>query len=131
MTRRPIQPDILAIWAVLFVAAVMFWASVIAAFAQDRHAWNHETFIAIQPTDQPGAVAEVVFANTGIHPLGREEFDLTLGDVTVTVVYEMNVSGADDKYTVIPPAGFIAYPESLIVPEDGTGVIYVMEEGLS
>jgi hypothetical protein len=73
----------------------------------------------------------LVFANTGIHPLGREEFDLTLGDVTVTVVYEMNVSGADDKYTVIPPAGFIAYPESLIVPEDGTGVIYVMEEGLS
>jgi hypothetical protein len=25
MTRRPIQPDILAIWAVLFVAAVLFW----------------------------------------------------------------------------------------------------------
>jgi hypothetical protein len=31
MTRRPIQPDILAIWAVLFVAAVLFWATVIAA----------------------------------------------------------------------------------------------------
>jgi hypothetical protein len=42
----------------------------------------------------------------------------------------MNVSGADDKYTVIPPAGFIAYPESLIVPEDGTGVIYIMEDAI-
>ena len=130
MTRNPRFPPGWWLLPATFIGGFLI-VSAVKAFAQDRHAWNHETFIAIQPTDQPGAVAEVVFANTGIHPLGREEFDLTLGDVTVTVVYEMNVSGADDKYTVIPPAGFIAYPESLIVPEDGTGVIYVMEEGLS
>jgi len=108
----------------------IFCVAFSAAIAGETYRWNHETHITIQPTSQPGAVAEVVFSNTDIHVFGREVFDLTLGDITVTVVYEMNVNGADDRFTVTPPPGYLAIPETLVVPEEGAGVIFVFQDGM-
>lgn len=129
--RRPIQPDILAIWLALGLAWVLVWVCAFAALAQSTHAWNHETHVTIQETTQPGAVAEVVFLNSNIHTQLAEQFDLTLGDLTVTVLFERDVDmDASDRFTVIPPAGFIAYPESLVVPENGAGRILILELGM-
>ena len=38
---------------------------------------------------------------------------------------------ADDTMTVTPPAGFIAYPAEVTVPEGGAGVILILEEAVS
>ncbi len=75
---------------------------------------------------------EVVFTNG---PTGREhpaDFhrDMTHG-LTVRVVIVQELNPAPDTIMVIPPAGYIAVPETLTVEEYGRGVIVIVLEGLS
>ena len=75
---------------------------------------------------------EVVFTNG---PTGREhpaEFhrDLTEG-LTFRVVIVQELNPQPDTVMVIPPAGYIAVPETLTVEENGRGVIVIYTEGLS
>lgn len=130
MTRSSRFPHGWWIAPAVFGGMIIGASLAVMAFAQDSHRWTPDTFIRIQPTIQPGAIAEVVFQNHEIHQLQREDFTLSLDGLTVSVVFEMNVAGADDRYTVIPPEGFIAWPESLTVPENGAGVIYVVEDAI-
>jgi hypothetical protein len=45
---------------------------------------------------------------------------------------EINAQGgAADRMTVTPPEGYIAVPDSVLVPENGAGVIIIYEGGLS
>lgn len=117
----------------LFAVSVLVWVGVFsAAVAEDTYAWNHETHVTIQPTKQPGAVAEVVFANQNIHTLLSQTIELTLDGLTVTVLFERDVDyEASDRFTVTPPPGYLAIPESLVVPENGAGVVVIYEGGLS
>jgi hypothetical protein len=109
----------------------IFCIAFSAAVAEQTRRWNDQTHITIQETAQPGAVAEVVFANQNIHTELAEEFDLTLGDITVTVRFERDVdASASDRFTVTPPPGYLAIPESLVVPENGAGVIFLFEEAI-
>lgn len=102
-----------------------------AAVASDIHRWTDDCYVVIQPTTVVGAEAEVVFSNVSIHPLATETFEITLGDLTVTVLFERDVQGTDDRFTVTPPPGFIAIPPELIVPENAAGRIVIYEGGLS
>ena len=110
----------------LFIGGSM----AVAALAQDTYAWTPDTRITLQPTSQPGAVAEVVFLNTEIHTAFAYALPLTLDGLTVSVAVEINADGPADRFTVTPPEGFIAWPESLLVPENGAGVIYIMDEAI-
>jgi hypothetical protein len=109
----------------------MFWAALFAAAVAETYAWNHETHVTIQPTAQPGAVAEIVFLNTEIHGQFAYAFDLTLDGLTVSVAMEINAQGgAADRMTVTPPEGYIAVPESVLVPENGAGVVHIFEDAI-
>lgn len=116
----------------LFAVSVLVWVGVFsAAVAQDTYAWNDNTRVKIQPTAQPGAVAEVVFPNTEIHGQFAYAFDLTLDGLTVTIVMEINAQGgAADRMTVTPPEGYIAVPDSVLVDENGAGAIVIYEDGM-
>jgi hypothetical protein len=56
--------------------------------------------------------------------------DLTNG-FTVRVVIMQGMGNAPDTMAVIPPAGYVAIPESVTVEEHEIGVIHVYLEGLS
>jgi hypothetical protein len=76
---------------------------------------------------------EVVFHNSETRrSVSPQDFyrDLTDG-ITVRVVIMQEPGDIPDTMTVIPPAGYIAIPESVTVHEEQSGVIIVTPEGLS
>ncbi len=85
------------------------------------------TVVRIQPTDEPGAEAEVVFNNASVnteHDIGR--YEISLDGLTVQVEFGFNVApGGADSVTVLPPAGYIAEPPVLTVTEGDIGVVYI------
>ena len=110
------------------VGMALCWliAPVIAAETID---WNVKTVATIQATDEPGAVAEIVFRNddvNGIQDNGRRE--LSLGALTVSVDFKWDAVGGADRITVMPPAGFIAIPDQLTVEEDDEGRLLIYPE---
>ena len=102
------------------------------ALAYDTRRWSTDSHVTFQPSAQPGAVGEVVFLNDEIHTT-EESFTLDLDGITVTVRMDPDRSalGQPDTMHVTPPAGFIAVPEQITVPEGGAGVIHIYEEGMS
>lgn len=109
-----------------------FCVAFSAAIAQDTYTWDDRTRATLQPSNIVGAQAEVVFLNSEIHNLASETFELTLGDMTVTVTITPDRAyGQPDLMTVEPPPGFIAIPPELVVPEEGVGRILIIEGGLS
>lgn len=97
------------------------------AGAETQHMWaGGYSSIAIQPTDAPGAVAEIVFDNRTVHSDTLERFDLTLDGLTVTVEALVGRGLTPDRMSVIVPDGYIAVPPDLDVVEDEVGVILVL-----
>ncbi len=99
------------------------------ASAQDTHTWGSSFYpstIVLEPTTAPGAVAQVSFDNKTVHRDERVTFDLTLGDLTVTVEALVGRGLTPDTFTVTPPPGYFAVPESLDVNEDDTGTILII-----
>lgn len=117
--------------AALLGGLIIGGTAAVMAFGQDVYRWNAETYVTMQPSSRPGVEAEVMFANTGIHSLSVYSFTLSIDGLAVDVRVEINASGADDLITVTPPAGFMAVPPSLLVPEDGGGRIDIVMEGMS
>lgn len=68
-------------------------------------------------------------------PTGREhpaDFHRDMAEgLTVRVVVLQGMNPAPDTMHVIPPAGYIAVPETLTVEEGAQGVIVITHEGLS
>jgi hypothetical protein len=98
------------------------------ASAETQHLWaGGYSSIAIQPTDAPGAVAEVVFDNKTVHSDRLERFDLTLDGLTVTVEALVGRGLTPDRMTVLVPLGYLAEPPELDVAEGATGRILIYE----
>ena len=91
------------------------------------------TVVRIQPTEEPGAVAEIRYDNAEINNPGDVgSYSVTLDGITVQLDFGFNVApGGQDSITVTPPPGFIAIPETLTLPEGGSGVVYLYAEGMS
>jgi hypothetical protein len=97
------------------------------AYADTSHNWaGGYSRIVIQPSDAPGAVAEVVFENRTVHSDTLERFDLTLDGLTVTVEALVGRGLTPDRMSVTVPDGYIAVPPDLDVAEDEVGVILVL-----
>lgn len=111
--------------------AAAFCVAFSAAVAEEIYRWTNDCYVAIQPTSRPGVVAEVVFLNENIHPLDAEDFTLTLDGLTVSVRVDRGLGLLPDTMTVTPPAGFIAYPPEVTVPEGGAGIILILLEATS
>jgi hypothetical protein len=71
-------------------------------------------------------VAQVTFVNATVHADETVTFDLTLDGLTVTVEALVGRGLTPDRFTVMPPPGFIAVPPDLDVAEDDVGVILVL-----
>lgn len=96
------------------------------AAADTTHTWGsplYSSTIAIQPTEAPGAVAEVVFDNKTVHVDEDVVFALTLDGLTVEVYAQVGRGLTPDRMTITPPDGFIAVPSELDVAEDQVGTI--------
>ena len=110
------------------VAAALF-AAALPAHADNVHTWGYfpeyASTITLQPTDAPGAVAEVVFVNKTVHSDEMVSFVLDLDGLAVTVDALVGRGLTPDRFTVHPPDGFIAVPPELDVAEDQDGVILV------
>lgn len=109
----------------------VFCAAFSAAVAKDTHMWGPTAYVTIQPSTRPGVLAEVHFVNDTMHTMMVETFDLTLGDLTVSVRIDAQLSMEPETMTVTPPAGYIAYPPEVTVPEGGAGTVLILLEGVS
>ena len=99
------------------------------ASAQDTHIWGSPflaSTITLEPTDAPGAVAQVTFDNKTVHADQDVTFPLTLDGLTVEVYAQVGRGLTPDTFTVTPPPGYFAVPESLDVAEDDVGVILLV-----
>ena len=98
---------------------------------KDLTALQHysDSTLEIHAPTHPNAVATVSFFNTEAH-MGQDSATLTYdspdGPIEVTVFFEMNAQGADDKIEVLPPDGFLAIPQTLLVPERTTGTVHIV-----
>lgn len=115
----------------LGLAALAWLAGMLAkpVGAETVHAWGYlegyQSTITIQPTDAPGAVAEVVFHNKTVHADEDVRFDLTLDGLTVTVIALVGRGLTPDRMTIIPPDGYIAEPPEIDVAEDDVGWVVI------
>jgi hypothetical protein len=109
------------------------------ALAQDDYAVIGEpdlylgaTTIRLQPSEQPNALAEVVFHNAEVNDGGDEAtYPLTLGDLTVEVTFGFNVDPlGSDSITVTVPPGYVAIPATLVVGEDSTGTVLIYHDNM-
>ena len=110
------------------ILATLTLLCALPAGAETQHMWaGGYSSIAIQPTDAPGAVAEIVFDNRTVHSDTLERFDLTLDGLTVTVEALVGRGLTPDRMTVLVPPGYLADPPELDVAEDSTGRILIYE----
>lgn len=115
-----------------FALGVLLWVAAYGcALAGDTYRWTEQNYVTIQPSSRPDVVAEVHFVNDITHTEGAETFTVDLDGLSVEVEYRMNTHGADDTLIVTPPAGYIAYPPEVTVPEGGAGTILILLEATS
>ena len=78
--------------------------------------------VTLQPSDMPGAVAEVIFYNKSSNG-PPQDGAYRVGDVAFTFKWTAD----EDSITIEPPPGLVCYPTCVIsIPEDSTGKIYLM-----
>ena len=114
------------------VARLAYSAALICALpthAETAHTWGssfYQSSITLQPTDAPGAVAEVVFDNKTVHADEDVTFTLDLDGLAVMVDAQVGRGLTPDRMTITPPDGYIAVPDMLDVAEDAEGVILIV-----
>jgi hypothetical protein len=99
------------------------------AHAGDTYTWGspfYASTIRLQPTQAPGAVAEVEFVNKTVHTDQDVTFTLDMDGLSVEVFAQVGRGLTPDRMTITPPDGYLAIPEVLDVPEDETGVILIV-----
>lgn len=88
------------------------------------------TTVTIQPTTEPGAIAEIIFRNISVNsPADEGTQEIDLNGLTVAVTFGWNIIADQDQIIVTPPDGVICEPRSceLTIPEDDTGTLYLKE----
>jgi hypothetical protein len=77
------------------------------ARAETVHSWGYfpeyASTIRLQPTDAPGAVAEVRFVNKTVHMDETVTFTLDLDGLVVTIEAQVGQGMTPDRMTVTPP----------------------------
>jgi hypothetical protein len=110
------------------ILATLTLLFALPASAETQHLWaGGYSSIAIQPTDAPGAVAQIVFDNKTVHSDRLERFDLTLDGLTVTVEALVGRGLTPDRMTVLVPPGYLADPPEIDVPENEIGRVLIYE----
>lgn len=115
--------------APMLMLTILFWTILLGrAFGGETYRWSPESHVTIRPSTRPGIEAEVLFLNAGVHDYAQETVFVEVGGLRVGVTITTNTLGADDTITVTPPSGYVAVPPELTVPEDGAGVILIIQD---
>jgi hypothetical protein len=78
--------------------------------------------VTLQPSDEPGAVAEIIFVNKPSNgPFNNGNYYLSMDGIDVTVEFEWNAMGGSDALHITVPDGLVVIPPFLAVPEGSTG----------
>jgi hypothetical protein len=115
----------------LFAVSVLLFVGVFSAAVAETYAWNADTHVTIQPTAQPGAVAEVHIHDAYVNRQGDNgPYFVSWNGMTVMIEFTYNAAGAD-HFVIVPPAGFMAVPPEISIPEHEAEVILIYPDGLS
>lgn len=106
-----------------FVAGAAF---LLAGMASAESVDVSHSTLTLQGTEEPGAVAELVFDNNATNSAGDNGiYTLTHEGLSVAVQFEWNAGGTADRITVEAPEGYIASPRSLDVQEHRVERIFI------
>lgn len=86
--------------------------------------------VTLQPTDEPGAIAEVIFDNRMVNDAhDNGDYSLTMDGLSIGVEFRWNAEGSSDRIAVTPPDGVLCRPSScvLTLPEDQSGRMVLYE----
>ena len=123
-----------AFWSGVVLGGLITGASFIAgaAFAEPSHDWGGSS--ATLAHGEGDAIAQVECVNRLTK--GRDtflHFTLDLDGLSVAVTVEQGGGDIPDRYTVTPPAGYVAVPPSVTVAENdsATILIFLSDGGMS
>ena len=75
--------------------------------------------VELHAPQEPGAVATLTFHNSEVHN-GSEDFTLTWNGIDVVVVFTWQYQDTPaERVCALPPDGFVAIPECIVVDEKG------------
>ena len=96
------------------------------AFAGSEHSLSG-SIVRLQPTMQPGAVAEVIFENRAVNsPIDVSTFPLDLAGVTVQITFRWNTNPAgDDEIVIETDPDHVVGRRDLVVHEGQSGTAYI------
>lgn len=114
----PVGTPVLAILAALFLASPLR--------AGDSAFWD-KTGCSLVLIEGEAWVAEIRCVNF-LTPMSPSDVtaELQAGDLAVQLYLSQTFGKTPDRFTVIPPTGYIASPPEIDVEEDGAGVIRLM-----
>lgn len=124
---KAICPTIIA----LLLSTSAAYPQQITEFGRE-YTYHEESTIVFQSTDEPGAVAEIIFNNEINNDDGDLVPTLTFEGITAEITFVMNVNGtADDAISVSVSPGHYAEPETIQVMENFSGTILIYPELIS
>lgn len=86
--------------------------------------------VTLQPTTEPGAIAEVIFDNRMVNDADDNgTYALSMDGLALLFRFDWNDNGNDDAITVQPPEGVICKPTTCVLslPEDTEGTIWLYD----
>ena len=98
--------------------------------ADERHLWPGRgpgggSWVEIHEPTEDHAVASVTFKNEEVHT-EDERITLTYEGVEVVVVLDWQANDTEaERLTVLPPAGYIALPPEIVVPEGERKTVHI------
>lgn len=86
----------------------------------------------LRDTKKEDAVAELFFYNIDVHSNKAYVESMPYADFTVELYLQIDTEGYSDTLTVTPSEGYYAVPNTVVVPEDESAIVYIYKyEGLS
>lgn len=95
-----------------------------------RHTWNTSALSELRmiASDEPNCPFEIIIDNRMSDYKDEMRGELELDGHIVAVHYLLNVDALGaEEYRFIPPNGFIAIPQDIIVPDDQTASVMICE----
>lgn len=117
--------------SIFLLSTSVAYAQQITEFGRE-YTYHEESTIVFQATDEPGAVAEIIFNNEINNTDGDLVPTLTFEGITAEITFVMNVNGtADDSISVSVSPGYYVEPETIQVMENFSGTIFIYPELIS
>lgn len=115
-----------------------YLAGVCPAFAEQviwpRANGNDPAWMELRETHEPGAIAELEFNNTAVHTVHHVGWYTISHEhqgrvVEIQVRFYLNVGpDASERLQIVPPPGYVAIPDNLVIKDGDSGTSYIYPE---